>query len=424
MSLNIEQALFVNELFKNINDIVLDAPGGTGKTFSLKHIIKIIKDKGRNVKVLAPTHKAKSLFLKDGISAETIHKFLNAKREIDEETGKEYYVYSNDVNVSDISCIFVDESSMVSKEMFDIISKLKTRKCYMGDRAQLNPIGEGLSPVFEMENIHSFTENMRIKSNPDSLSAQYLKTFRELTSNPSLKIKIDKQNKKFMLDEFKKKTDCVVLAWTNKQVDYLNRLIRCALFNVNETELEKFYVGENLIFSGFYENHTNGIKYYSSDIITIEELKIKKKFVPYPKCDCGIQNRDHKINRCEECGIIGHSTNGHELTFYELKDQNGTVWYSVCTDDRNILIKILCEYRKHCLVMKNKQTWEIYYRIKNTYDPNLKYSYAMTVHNSQGSQFETVFVDINNIKLNRNVEECSRMMYTAVSRFRNSVYFI
>lgn len=419
MSLNEEQDAFVKMLFDTKEDIVLDAPGGTGKTHTLKEIIGRMK---KGYKILAPTHKAKSLFQKDGIQAETIHKFLNGKLEIDVETGKEYYVFDREIDVSDFSDIFVDETSMLGTEMFEILSGLKTRRCYMGDRAQLNPIGEGLSPVFKLKNIHSLTQNMRIKVNPDSISAQHLKSFREATVNPSLKIKTEKQSKRFMLEEFKIGGDCVALAWTNKQVDYLNRLIRCSKFNTSEAELEKYYVGEELIFSGFRD--ADGKMYHSSDIIRVERLSKKKKFVWYPKCDCGMQNKDHKVNKCEDCGIVGHATNGQELYFHEIFDQNGVQWNTVCAEDRNTFIKILCEHKKHCLAVKDKETWKTYFKFKNAYDANLKYSYAMTVHSSQGSQFETVFVDIDNIKFNRNTEECARMMYTAVSRFIKSVYFI
>ena len=62
------------------------------------------------------------------------------------------------------------------------------------------------------------------------------------------------------------------------------------------------------------------------------------------------------------------------------------------------------------------------------YSRDLDYGFAMTSHKSQGSTFDTVFVDVNDIVFDKrgeiyaNVEEINRRLYVACSRCRNKLY--
>ena len=46
----------------------------------------------------------------------------------------------------------------------------------------------------------------------------------------------------------------------------------------------------------------------------------------------------------------------------------------------------------------------------------LNYGYCITVHKSQGSTFKNVFVDINDILDNNNINETSKCLYTSITR--------
>jgi ATP-dependent exoDNAse (exonuclease V) alpha subunit len=46
----------------------------------------------------------------------------------------------------------------------------------------------------------------------------------------------------------------------------------------------------------------------------------------------------------------------------------------------------------------------------------LNYGYSITVHKSQGSTFNNVFIDISDILENNNIEETSKCLYTAITR--------
>lgn len=65
--------------------------------------------------------------------------------------------------------------------------------------------------------------------------------------------------------------------------------------------------------------------------------------------------------------------------------------------------------------------WKNFWYIKNILTPKVDYSYALTVHKSQGSQWEQVFVDLKSMYAIPNISK--KLLYTAVSRAREKVSF-
>jgi ATP-dependent exoDNAse (exonuclease V) alpha subunit len=60
--------------------------------------------------------------------------------------------------------------------------------------------------------------------------------------------------------------------------------------------------------------------------------------------------------------------------------------------------------------------WEMYYRVKELFMPPIDYSYAITVHRSQGSEWERVYVEMKDIMKNRRILERNKLIYVACSR--------
>ena len=53
---------------------------------------------------------------------------------------------------------------------------------------------------------------------------------------------------------------------------------------------------------------------------------------------------------------------------------------------------------------------------------DVDYGYALTVHKSQGSTYEDVYVEYNNILSNRKEIEKLKLLYTAITRSANKLY--
>lgn len=400
--------------------LLLNAPGGTGKTFILKYLYKKYK-----ALIIAPTHKATSIFGKAGIPACTIHRFLEAKDDYTEE-GELEFIFT--AGRADGRIVIVDEASMVSKQMFRQLASINGLVIFAGDKSQINPVGELESPVFSgvsKENTYTLTKNMRVMTNPDSMSANYLTLFREATVKSTPPIRVTRKTTSFMLEQFKKEDDVIALAWTNKRVAYLNTMIRSQLFaDGNEEGLEPYYIGEKLVFSGYRKIGGDPPEWYhSSDILVI--TAIREERMPVQFVTCRHQPDDaSKINACTRCDIPSHKSLQANIRFHVMTDQNGVEWRKPIHEDAGKLDRILAQHKKACIKAKSRDMWRSYYEMVNEYNPDINYTYALTVHKAQGSEYSVVFVDIDNIRYNRDNKEQARLAYTAVSRYRKYVFFI
>jgi len=135
---------------------VLTGEAGSGKTHALKKIIEILKEAGEAVTLLAPTGKA-ALRLKDktGLDAQTIHRFIYSRKFDD--------IIDNFEKITEphrhkpVKNLIIDESSMVNLEIMAILFKMMTdgemadtkRVIFVGDENQLPPIGYG-RPFFDI----------------------------------------------------------------------------------------------------------------------------------------------------------------------------------------------------------------------------------------------------------------------------------
>jgi hypothetical protein len=68
-----------------------------------------------------------------------------------------------------------------------------------------------------------------------------------------------------------------------------------------------------------------------------------------------------------------------------------------------------------------KKDWSAYFHIKNNY-PDLRIFDACTVYKSQGSTYDTVFLDLNNIGKCTAADQIARMLYVGASRARKHIY--
>ncbi|WP_216902673.1 AAA family ATPase [Synechococcus sp. CCY 9618] len=141
---------------------VLEGYAGTGKTFLSMRFLAQAERAGLCWTVVAPTHKAVGVLrhhlalagLQPTWYPSTIHRLLRLKlkrerdRERCEETGQTAQALEN------LGLVLIDEASMVDGSLLDITLRCAhpfgTRLVFVGDPAQLPPVGEERSPVFAM----------------------------------------------------------------------------------------------------------------------------------------------------------------------------------------------------------------------------------------------------------------------------------
>ncbi len=141
---------------------VLSGFAGSGKTFLSMRLLRQVESSGLCWTVVAPTHKAVGV-LRQALNLEglqptwypsTIHRLLRLKlkrqgdRELCESTEQTAGALEH------LGLVLVDEASMVDSSLLSIALQcahpFKTRLVFVGDPAQLPPVGESESPVFGM----------------------------------------------------------------------------------------------------------------------------------------------------------------------------------------------------------------------------------------------------------------------------------
>jgi len=161
-----EKAAALEEL-ANSRLSVLIGPAGTGKTTLLSVLCSQPDIKAGEVLLLAPTGKARVRMeqmagMKElNLKGLTIAQFLSRCDRYDGETGR--YHLSNQKAEAQAKTVIIDEASMLTEEMLGaLVDSLKgvDRLILVGDARQLPPIGAGrplVDIVFELapENIHS-----------------------------------------------------------------------------------------------------------------------------------------------------------------------------------------------------------------------------------------------------------------------------
>jgi exodeoxyribonuclease-5 len=148
---------------------VLSGYAGTGKTFLSMQLLARVEASGLCWTVVAPTHKAVGVLrshlaqagLRPSWYPSTIHRLLRLKlkRERDRERCEE--TEQTAMALEHLALVLIDESSMVDSGLLEITLRcahpFATRLVFVGDPAQLPPVGEERSPVFAMGRAHCAT---------------------------------------------------------------------------------------------------------------------------------------------------------------------------------------------------------------------------------------------------------------------------
>lgn len=154
MQFSEEQQQALNDFINNKN-IFLTGPGGSGKTELIKYMVNIAQNKNKSIQVCALTGCAAILL---GCKAKTIHSWAG----IGLASGESFDIVNKVLNNKykkarwkTIDILIIDEVSMMSEKLFDILDLIakRAKKCFdkpfggiqlvfSGDFYQLPPVGD------------------------------------------------------------------------------------------------------------------------------------------------------------------------------------------------------------------------------------------------------------------------------------------
>lgn len=129
----------MSEYSTNVKYAVLDAKSGSGKTTTIRAIVKEAQAKGLWIEVTATTGKASS-----ALGGKTIHSFLGLKMtQNDDATNRDdaLSLKSGDAIVDSPDILIIDESSMIGMDLFREITKHRFKYVlFVLDSNQLPPV--------------------------------------------------------------------------------------------------------------------------------------------------------------------------------------------------------------------------------------------------------------------------------------------
>jgi len=256
---------------------------------------------------------------------------------------------------------------------------------------------------------------------------------------------------KLYLKKIKKNKGNIILSWTNKQTDEYNLKIR-EIIHDKKKNLLKYEPNDIIIVNDYYNSPSNKkICIYTSEQLliletSIENITIKKINDKFPEQITqlrGCRNLSSKykslvneINKIQKTYkiwklLVKKMDNSKKFYIQTIHDDSIKLYEN--EKIRIILIikqiiKILFSSNREKKERFNKEIikplWEQFY---NTFiDPfaNINFGFAITTHKAQGSTYNNVFVDSDDIFKNNNINEAKRCFYTALTRASNDIYIL
>jgi exodeoxyribonuclease-5 len=413
ITLNAQQQQALQELETFTSSLeklhLLTGYAGTGKTTLLQALIKRMRDQGDRRKIVFTAFSNKATKVLErmsnqwnlGIDCMTCCKLLGLKPEIDTKTGKQIFQpdQRGERLIDRYPLVVVDEASMINEEMWFLLTEAvsdltkQTQLLFVGDIAQLPPIGETESRVFNQ--IHHRSELTEVVRYGGAIALLAESVRNNLLSRqlPPLQTQANRDRtegvlvvpfrkweqllvKAFQSDSSKADPDYVrALAYTNRRVNTLNQKIRTAIYGDNTP---RFVAEERLVANNPY---------------LIDDSLI--------------------LQTSSECQVIdaqtGQEGDWHVWFLYILTDEGRYRTVSVLHEQSQP------EFNRLLNFYAKEKRWREFWDLKNLF-ADLNYAYCLTIHKSQGSTFQNVFVDVSSTLVNPNIRERNQLLYVAMTR--------
>lgn len=390
--------LFIQDPIEQV--FVLSGYSGTGKSTLIKTLLDQLPNfmkaarlihssfEDYEIELTATTNKAAENFAQiTGMPVSTIHSYLGLRVETNYATGVTKLVPKNAERKHNV-LLFVDEASYVDKQLLSLIFNM-THQCkivFIGDPAQLTPVKSVGTPVFDANftGAHLSQVVRQAEGNPIvDLSTKFRNTvntgefFSFVPDGETITHMPRGQFEDAILAEFTrsdwKYADSKILGWTNKCVVGFNQAV---------------------------SDHATG-----SPVLQVGDYAVCNKFVTSGRVS---MKTDQMVQitgigpDMEEYGVLGNRVNvDHVANFF----------FPKTIELKNTRIKEAKALEEYAVIAHISNTWI-----------DLRAAYACTINKSQGSTFDRVFIDLDDISRCNSGDQIARMLYVGVSRARHQVF--
>ena len=367
---------------------VITGGPGTGKTTIIKCILEILENMQKKVSLVAPTGRAsKRMSDSTGREAKTIHRLL----EVNVTKTSESYFIHNETNPLKTDAVIVDEVSMVDAALMCNLLKALPRDCKLilvGDKDQLPSVGAGnvLADILASNTIPYCMLTKIFRQGEKSLIITNAHLINDgkmpLIDNTSMDFFFESKNEPETIK------DTIINLVTNRLPKFLKvepkeiqvlapmKAGVCGIENLNRTLQEKI-------------NPPSPTKPQIEVGQTI--FRLGDKVMQITNNYDLVWKKQSKFAMEEGQGVF-----------------NGDIGYITLIDPNSGEVNVEFEDGRNCLYTRPDLS-------------DLSLSYAITIHKSQGSEFDTVIIPAiagPSIILTRN------LIYTAVTRAKKMVVIV
>jgi exodeoxyribonuclease-5 len=396
---------------------VLCGYAGTGKTVTTAALVSRLADLGKRVVVATPTHKARSQVERaldncgaHGFEAVTVARLLGLKQVRDRDTGKEAFrpdpSGKNMLNKEDewddeekemvklrrIDVVIVDETSMLNSELYDLLLiELQGRPVvFVGDDRQLLPVGEDQAcrAFAEGSSLYRLTEVLRHDGAILNLATatrqmpvgrarfataegggSRIVAYRSREQWGAALLEMAASREAMRNPDF-----CRALAYTNKAVDEMNARIHHRRYGLNAPQ---FVEGMTCVtVDAIPDPLGTGLLLNSTMDVLIQEAKRS----PYRFTGAGDLPTDEPWDTWE-LTVTGDFYMAK--TFRVIAKEHEQRWKES--------LKSIANEAAASMGKERSELWSLYFCRKDCVG-KLQPASALTIHKSQGSTFQHVFL--------------------------------
>jgi exodeoxyribonuclease-5 len=422
---------------------ILKGYAGTGKTTLVRAVVRVLTELQQKAFLLAPTGRAaKVLATSVGLPAYTIHKKIY--RQQSSKNG--FAAFDLNKNLHKDTLFIIDEASMIANDtsgslfgsgrLLDdllkfISSGANCRVMFIGDDAQLPPVGISLSPALEKGNIEAYGLNVFESTLTDVVRQKRGSGI--LTNATGLREMLDDGTNdnsypRFFADEFPDffritgaelmeeldycynnygMEETLVVCRTNKRANLYNQGIRNSML----FREEQLTVGDYLL---IMKNNYHWVKeedkisfIANGDIAEVARINNFQELYGRSFADVVLRLVDYKeVELDVKIMLDSISSPGAALK----QEEQEAFFYEVMKDFQD--------------VSDSKKKFDST-RENDFYNAlQVKFAYAMTCHKSQGGQWKAVFVDLGYFTEEYLSRDFLRWLYTAITRGTDRVYLV
>jgi len=441
ITLNKEQQSYFDTIINNVkqhhndgafdeNILLITGKAGTGKSTLSAKLAKYFTDNPiskHRIQCTALTHQAKEELKKklisvgiddDKLFVSTVHSYFNIKAKINYKTGEEEFdVDSYAKKPTKSSILFIDEVSMMDEKLFNLVKSqrhLYETIVLIGDEYQIPSVNKSDYNLFKDPNIQKF---------------KLEEIVRQAQDNPIILLASDIVEK-IENEDFKDVSFCI-----KKTIEYSKKTDKIELVNDTRQLVEKYYeyvkddIGKPITESKFYTSffttftnktvnslnyiakciykNSNKINYLDVGDLLVLQNPAFDPFLPY--VIIAQNNEKIMITKLEEdtyekipCYIAYFETDTSE-NFIRIVKPEYTNMYEEHLEKLAQRAKI------------DGRQWKVFYDFKKKFT-DVKQAFACTLHKSQGSTVDRVFVEARDLPWNTDCDLSFRLFYVAITR--------